>query len=86
MSITDSNKILCGTANFVFHETISHDGDAVYTFQHSNYQRAITVSESGETFVITDVINQNAHTTQTGTNEFSTVLHGTLVDRGQGGN
>ncbi len=46
--------------------------------------RATAVSESGERFIITDNLNQNAHTTQDGANEFRTVVHGTLVDKGQG--
>jgi hypothetical protein len=78
--------VFTGKINSVFHETITPDGDAVYTFSHTNFQGVTGVSESGEAFVVTDVFNQNAHTTQTGTNEFNTVIHGTLVDKGQGVN
>lgn len=61
---------LCGGENIffsitmhsVFHETIGPDGESIYTFSHSNFQKARGVSESGEIFVITDVVNSRSHT------------------------
>ncbi len=49
-----------------------------------NFQKTKAVTKSGEEFIIKEASNQRAHTTQTGTNEFNTVIHGTLVDKGQG--
>jgi hypothetical protein len=76
--------IFTGTVNVVFHTTIGPNGEFEQTISHTNYQRATGVSTSGEIYVIADNTNQIAHTDQIGPNEFITVLHGTLVDKGQG--
>ena len=73
-----------GTAHFVFHVTTGPDGESVYTFSHLNYQRSSGVTTSGEKYEINEVNNAGARTTQTGLNEFDTVIHGTLVDQGKG--
>ena len=78
--------LFIGTMNGVFHTTIGPNGDFEKTISHTNYQGVTAVSASGERYVIADINNQISHTDQIGPNEFMTVLHGTLVDKGQGQN
>jgi hypothetical protein len=78
--------IFSGTVNAVFHTTIGPDGEFEQTVSHTNYQKATAVTATGEVFVITDSENLLAHTDQIGPNEFISVVHGTLVDKGQGVN
>ena len=54
-----------------------------HTISHHNFQRATGCCTSGERLVISDVANQIAHTDQI-VNRISTVVHETLVDKGQG--
>jgi hypothetical protein len=73
-----------GKMNLIFHTTISPDGEIEHSISHTNFQGATAVSASGERFVISDVTNQIAHTDEVGPGQFITVIHGTLVDKGQG--
>jgi hypothetical protein len=70
--------------NQVFHTTISPDGEIEHTIGHTNFQKVFVVSTSGERFAISDVNNQISHTDEVGPDQFITVLHGSLVDKGQG--
>jgi hypothetical protein len=76
--------VLTGTVNAVFHTTIGPNGEFEQTISHTNYQHATGITASGERFVLADINNQKSHTDQIGPNEFMTVIHGTLVDKGQG--
>lgn len=76
---------ITGTVNMVFHETIRPNGESIFT-SHLNYMKTNAVSASGEEFIVKET--QNMHTKvptiQTGVNEFSSVIHGIIIDKGQG--
>jgi hypothetical protein len=78
--------VFSGNMNLIFHTTIGPNGEFEQTISHTNYQGATAISASGERYVIADNSNQISHTDQIGPNEFISVVHGTLVDKGQGVN